>query len=383
MAVKIVDKNIRLWLIAILFILCCFQNLSLFTFLDVQFKLCHLYSILFVPLFFENKKIKIPNTVVLAFILYSIILSFVALFWSKISGVLFKYVFCLYLLFILYNFSDDFTVEDFLRIIRISACIIMPIVLFGIFRNFSQISSFLNQSYAAHPIIITIFGGGVNLEATWLGFMGFAFKRRAALIYNALALLVSALYGSRAGIVMNILCLFWLFLQSNVAGRKMVLFSAAAFVAISVFILVLYSYGILDNVILRFSQKNSSKILNGRAAMWNYFGKLFNAYPLGVGAGNAINALRHISGINFSESNLHNVYFQMFIDFGWLGGAYYLGLVGSFALKNIKRWSNPLVAMMFSYFILSLVQFTGPEIIGCFVLGAFLVTKRAQDIISL
>ena len=114
--------------------------------------------------------------------------------------------------------------------------------------------------------------------------------------------------------------------------------------------------------------------------MWRYAGKLIWTNPLGVGIGNSIKALERLTGVDYSEGNFHNVYMQMFIDLGWLGGLAYLSIVIGFIIKQFKNLiNNPLVAMLYVYVIESLIQFKGGDSIIFFVLGAFLVSSQYKS----
>ena len=137
--------------------------------------------------------------------------------------------------------------------------------------------------------------------------------------------------------------------------------------------------GLFDYIFERFAMTGEDAGSVGRINMWQYASELIRTNPLGVGIGNSIKALERLTGIDYSEGNFHNVYMQMFIDLGWLGGIAYLSIVIGFVIKQFKNlFKNPLVAMLDVYVIVSLVQFKGGDSIIFFVLGAFLVSLSSQ-----
>ena len=295
----------------------------------------------------------------------------------SISGNILNYIFGLYIILIQINMADDFSLDDWLNIIQSVGVIIMLWVIIKDYYEREAIISFIRHPYG-HPSISTVFGGGVNLEATWLALMGFAFKKRGALIYNLISTVISAVYASRASLLVNILWILWFLIPSFKKENKL-RYIFLAFVLFS-FLFIANKNRLFTYIFERFSATGDDPGSIGRTNMWRYAGKLIWTNPLGVGIGNSIKALERLTGVDYSEGNFHNVYMQMFIDLGWLGGLAYLSIVIGFIIKQFKNLiNNPLVAMLYVYVIESLIQFKGGDSIIFFVLGAFLVSSQYKS----
>ena len=369
------NKKTRILLIAMFYFLCCMQCLSILRIGDVQLKVCHIYSIIFIPIIFSRKNIRMPNIVVTLFIAFIFIHAFFGIMYNPISGMLIKYAFCFYILIIIYNICYDFTEEDFLYIIRCIAVIMMIIVLINMYLNRSAILRFLTHPSGGHPNFTPIFGGGVNLEATWVGLMGAVFnKRKHIIVYNSVAVVISALYASRAGLIVNIICIIW-FLLKNMSRKSIIKFIESV-IAVLIAFVIIYNAGYFDYIFDRFGKIIDENTSFGRFRMWQYVFKLILLYPLGVGAGNAISALEELSGRVFGEGGLHNVYFQMFVDLGWIGGMAYLLIIFKFIFENLKKIKKPFVLILMIYILISVFQFIGAEVIVYFILGAFLISEQ-------
>ena len=369
-----IDKKTRIILFALLLFFCCAQNLIIYSFGIMALKYCHVFSLIFLPMIFFKKKIRMPNKIILFFIIFVILHAVALSFDYSIAANLLNYIFGLYIVLIQVNIADDFSLDDWLNIIRKVAVIMLLWVIIKDYYERDAIISFINHPYG-HPSISTIFGGGANLEATWLALMGFAFKKRGALIYNAICTVISAVYASRAGLIINALWIIWFLIR----GFKKENILKYIFLVVILFSLLFIANknGLFDYIFERFSMTGEDPGSVGRTNMWQYAGELIRTNPLGVGIGNSIKALERLTGVDYSEGNFHNVYMQMFIDLGWLGGLAYLSIVIGFVIKQFKNlFNNPLVAMLYVYAIVSLVQFKGGDSIIFYVLGAFLVSNK-------
>ena len=120
--------------------------------------------------------------------------------------------------------------------------------------------------------------------------------------------------------------------------------------------------------------------MSGRKAMWEQFPEaMAESNYLGYGAGNAMYGLEKVSGIDFSEQNVHNYYLQVMLEFGLLGLPLYLILV--FHLLKRIHWAkmaDPLAMILLCYFISSLIQFRGAESMIWLYMGVFLVQQRYE-----
>lgn len=371
------SKNIRIFLFSIFLFFCCAQNLIIYSFGTIALKYCHVFSLIFLPMLLTKNRIKLPNKIVLYFIIFVTLHAAVMSFDYSIAGSLLNYIFGLYVILLQVNIADDFSLDDWLNIIQRVAVIVMIWVIIKDVFEHEAIISFINHPYG-HPSISTIFGGGPNLEATWLGFMGFAFKKRGALVYNLICTVISAVYASRAGLIVNILWILW-FLIINFKRENILRYIFWAVILFSL-LFIAYKNGLFDYILDRISITGEDSGSVGRLNMWKYAGKLIWKNPLGVGVGNSIKALERFTGIDYGEGNFHNLYMQMFIDLGWIGGLVYLVIVVGFVIKQFRNlFNNPLVAMLNVYAILCLVQFRGGDVIIFFILGMYLTAKEECD----
>ena len=207
------SKKVRVFLFTIFLFFCCAQNLIIYSFGTIALKYCHVFSLLFLPGLFLKNKIKPPNKIIMFFIIFVTVHAVALSFNYSISGNILNYIFGLYIILIQINMADDFSLDDWLNIIQSVGVIIMLWVIIKDYYEREAIISFIRHPYG-HPSISTVFGGGVNLEATWLALMGFAFKKRGALIYNLISTVISAVYASRASLLVNILWILWFLIPS-------------------------------------------------------------------------------------------------------------------------------------------------------------------------
>lgn len=145
----------------------------------------------------------------------------------------------------------------------------------------------------------------------------------------------------------------------------------------------MFTIGMFDYILSRFEDIGSDSGSLGRLAMWQFAGQAIVDNPFGVGIGNALNYLRYTTGIPFVESNMHNLFMQMFVELGWLGGLYYLNIVAAFFIKQWKQvGNNAFIGMLYAYIFMSLFQFRGGEPLIFFVLGVYLCNKTREDKVS-
>ncbi len=234
-----------------------------------------------------------------------------------------------------------------------------------------------------HPDIYTLYGGGTNLEATWLGLNTALFSNRKRLFYLLLVvtLTVSVIYASRVGVVIAFLVAGFKFISATTSRQE-----RRAIITLGLLSLLAFVFFIdLDNLaekvyaLQRFAEfgDSSDKGMAGRFAMWRYYGTaLWESKLLGYGAGNGIYAVESVSGIDYIEDNLHNLYMQLLIEFGIIGLLLYLITVYNISIKALKsRLSNPIAIILLVYFIASLVQFRGTDALIWLYMGIFLAIE--------
>lgn len=152
-------------------------------------------------------------------------------------------------------------------------------------------------------------------------------------------------------------------------------------IAVLVICVMIFQSGFYDAVIgralSRFFGNFVDKGSMARVRMWRYVLQTSAQYPMGCGVGNCMKALTAVSNETYVDGNLHNVYLQNLIDQGWIGGIFYIGLVLRFFWRKKEEcFSNPFVAALFSYCVISLVQFRGADTLILLLLGIELAKSK-------
>ncbi len=367
----------------ILLLLCCFQNISIININETfSLKLFHCFSLLFLPYLIKKKTISIPSIFITLFIIYMIVISILMIPFYGFNSLLFNYIFSFYILVIICTLGKDIQKEKWMEIIKKVAWIMIISVCIKLFVYYDEILYFLSNPYG-HPAIPTFFGGGVNLEITWLGLLGFSFYNdKKAYIYSTLILIISAIYASRIGIILVLFLFLFITFQNGFKLNKKQIKRITLALIFSIFVFYfVYNSGVLDYVLNRFSQTGLDPGSTGRLSMWKYVTKAFDKNPIGYGLGNSINAIELISGYKFKEGNVHNLFFQMLLDGGIIGLIYYVILLLFLFKDGIKNFlHNPFLAFLIVYFILSVTQFRGGDVIMFYVLGVYIVTLNSFKI---
>ena len=376
------DSNSKLKFIFLIFFLSmCLQNIDIISFSNFSFKLCHLLSLLFIPFLIKRKKICFPHIAVLGFLFYIILISIINMFNYGLNHLLLNYIFGFYLIIIIINIGQPLTKDDWVDIIKKGTIIMMVLIFLKIFMHINEVITFLSHaSINGHPAFFqTYFGGGINLESTWMALLGVVFyKDKRQFIYCILSLIISIIYVSRVGILLNII-LFLFFLYNkfkSINDKKSKIITIIFLISLfALFIFLLYKLGLLDYILMRLLSigQEGDKGSSGRLNMWGYVLDAFIANPFGYGIGNALVGIQSVSPLYYSAQNVHNIYFQILLDSGFLGLSYFIGIIICFIKNEIKNvFSNPFVFFIIGYLIAGLVQFRGGDSILFFVIGIYL-----------
>lgn len=376
----VIEKKYRLLMLAILFVMLCLQSLTIINFGNFNLKLVHLYSICFLPLLVKLNRIILPNKIITAFVIFIVGHAFIMAKNFGINSLLLNYLFGYYLLIIVMNIGSDLTKDDWLKLFRRCSFVFLGLVWMNNLQQIDIIIDFLNAPLH-HPVIKTLIGGGVNIEASWLNLFCFFFGlSKTGTIYFTLCVLTTIIYMSRAAMVILVLymcfSIFFLFDRNKIfslLSRGFILFASV------------YAYGKSNYMVSRFANIGNEPGSIGRLKMYEVVPDALITYPFGCGIGNCMNVLREVSGINFYEGNLHNVFLQMFIDLGWIGGLVYLVIILVFVKKRFFELKlNSILALLFAYLIISLIQFRGGDSIIFYILGAYFCIQRFsyKDIIG-
>lgn len=358
----------------------CFQNIEVLNISDgFGLKLYHVISILLsYRLITKNKgKIKLPPMIINIFFVCIMIISVISYTRYGFNSLCINYIFVYYLIILMINIGKNIKSDEWINMLKKIALIMIACTYFNILMNFSQVTFFLSGN-SERINLKTFFGGGINLEATWIALLGvFFIKDEKAYIYLFFSMIISMLYSSRSGLIVNIL--FFIIILVHESNNDYIRFKKA---------LLLFCVGVLINfvnlktgmfsyVLTRFTKLGNENGSLGRLNMWEYVLPSFINNPFGYGLGNAVKSLTRISGVIFSESNVHNMFFQMFLDTGIIGGIMYLFLNIRFIFKERRNIiKNPIISFIVLYILLSIIEFRGADFLIYVLISIYILTKN-------
>ncbi len=344
---------------------------------SIDLKFYHIFSLLFLPALFGicGSFLTIPPKIVCLYFLWVFLIS---AFMIPIYGFggLFPYIWGAFITVTICSIGKKIELNSIISVFQKVAIIFLIMVCIKNFINKEAfIIFFINPN--VHPDIPTFSQGGVNLEATWIALFGFFFKSKKGYIYLFISLLLSVLYTSRVGIILNFLYFCWLtyhiYLKNGILNIKTIL--AVSFIVSILGIFFLFS-PLASTILNRIAESGDAEEAGsrGRIAMWINFPEAFTNNVIGYGAGNAMLAIESVSGYSFVEPNIHNTYMQNALDFGIFGLLIYIIIVLSFLFKERKsKFANPFAGALLGYIAASLIQFGGSENLLFILLGFYFV----------
>jgi len=234
-----------------------------------------------------------------------------------------------------------------------------------------------------HPDIPTLFIGGPNLEATWLALGAvFFFGTKWFVPVWVLALVISLLYASRAAFLAVVAVLL---LYVYYSGRRR--FSYVALIALLGSGTVVILIGVLWLVSAfgeqvpylylfeRFSGVGQDPGSIGRIRLYEGATRALFRNPLGYGVGHSMSVVRELTGHEFFEDNIHNIYLQIALDGGVQSLVVYILMVASI-ISEAARSRNVLGVYLIMYFLLGLIQFSGYDYIPAFIMGLYFSSRQ-------
>lgn len=424
------EKQVRFFLLESQLILLYFPSLQFFSIQtdngSIPASACYFFSLVFAPYLLKRlKSLRLPPWYLTSLYVYAMLLAAIRIPKYGLSKAVLHWSFGFYLLIVMLNIGADFDKEDWLRILEIGACV-FAVARFIYLLKQRDIMLYLLKGYfwgnidGTYGVLISsLTRGGRNLDATWLGLGAFFVRGKKKSVYVTFAILFSFLGCSRVGVIAIVMAVLWSLLYDPIYKltlKKMkwyVLYAA-------VMLLLLFGTGLAQIFLARMFTgiqmpgqwlqaqglighgnvvtegvatggsesgiilNSSSKILNGRAAMWKNVPQMVKDNPFGYGVGNAVRVMRAQYGFLGSEEVIHNVFFQWLIDEGILGGMAYLGLLIAFLYNQLKKFPHlfpsPFDGYFATWFVLSLIQFHGGEALMIYVLGIALMAWDAKYI---
>lgn len=434
------SKRIRLALVTIFLLTACIQNAVLFEFVS-SFKLVHLVGVVLFPIALLVKPSRPLGKTwwagVTGFALYTI----VAYFRYGFNSWLLNGVFCVYTMWCVWKLSEDFDKNDWLMAFRIVAVVMIILVLVNMFFQFDKLWKYMQNPGFYHPVFRTIFGGGPNLEASWIGLFCFVMAGTVWWRpYYATSVVISLLTNSRAGFLANGAFAVWMFVhwvwatwKGKTASRTRDSYDRKESVLSIVLVLCIvcgYSlaqwtamYGgllttksqdssqstgmrsdgfiteseascsqetaetqnkgasasLLENLAERMTSIGDEPGSKGRLNMWQYIPTVVAQNPLGYGLGNGIEAVRSCDPGSIPEENLHNIYFQALLDYGVLGATVLLVAVFLFIKKELPTLAVwPISAFIICYLCLGFIQYRMLEVPAWIAITAYVSQSKIK-----
>ena len=363
----------------------CFQNIEIISITDgFGLKMYHVISILLALRLLSKIRIngtfKIPPFKINIYFIFILVLSFFMYGIYGFNSLCINYLFSYYLIILIINIGNEIKYDEWIELIKKVASIMIICIFANMLINFSQIKFFLSGN-TERIVLNTFFGGGINLEATWIALLGvFFLKDEKAYIYLFLSMIVSMLYSSRSGMIVNVLLFIIILFHKN--NRKNEKFKKILLIFILGVILfaVNIKTGMFSYILNRFSNLGNENGSLGRIKMWNYVLPSIERNPFGYGLGNAVKSIISISGVPFRESNVHNMFFQMALDTGVLGFLVYLWINIKFLFDERKKIiQNSIISFISIYIILSFIEFRGADFLLYVMISIYLLNKKEKS----
>jgi putative inorganic carbon (hco3(-)) transporter len=262
------------------------------------------------------------------------------------------------------------------KALRVASLAMLAAVLVKDAMNLSAIILFLSAPNG-HPPVPTFYGGGPNLEATWVALAGvFFIGSRLLAPYVLAAAAISAAYASRIGIIVAALVAASAGASALLSRRRGgarwrtgVLVCALPALAAGVAAAAQAVDG-ADYIAQRFASIGEDPGSVGRLTLWQGGVEVFAEHPFGVGQGNGVPAIERTLGVDLPEDNLHNQYLQHLVETGVPGLVAYLLLAGTTWWRlGARRLQRPMLLYVGIYFIVALTQFRGAEVLLWFIYG--------------
>lgn len=287
-----------------------------------------------------------------------------------------NYVFLYFVAALCLNLGKKARLERIRGLVQDVAVVVLGIVCVNALVNIEPISQYLIYQWDGHPDYPTVFNGGVNIEVSWLAMFGVFFrndwKGRA---YLGCVLALSLVFSSRSGLVLVALSALYVFvanagLTSRRLARTLACLACCALAAL--LLAIVCGMPVVDRLLSIGGDGGSL----GRMSIWGYSLGAFQRAPLlGYGGGNAMNAVRELSGYVFNENNVHNIYLQILVDYGIVGMAFFATTVVLFMRSVVReRLSNPFSAFLVLYLVIGLIQFRGGDPLVGFMAGCWVAS---------
>lgn len=216
--------------------------------------------------------------------------------------------------------------------------------------------------------------GGRNIEASLLALLSILLiGTRAYPIAAGIALLTSGMMLSRSGLLGTAVSI-------GIAAyrmRKTRHYYFYTFIGVAAVVLVagLVLSSVIDiPVIDRFNLQAETQLEQknvGRLALWNSAGTALEHNLMGYGVGNGVPVMEQISGLEFVENNVHDIYLQFLLEGGVQSLLLFLALAGHILFSRTDGQQGNVKAFLLCYLMLAFIEFSGYEAYFWFFVGMF------------
>lgn len=371
--------------------------------------LCYFFALATAPyLLAEFRRLKWPPWYLTGFFAFVLLWAVICKPSFGLSKSVLHWAFGFYLLVMIPTVGHDFSGKDWLRLLETGAVCFACIhaVYMVIHRQYlwDMLQGYWNGTgngfYAA--MIPSLTRGGRNLDATWLALGAFFVRGRKKAVYVSYVILFSFIASSRVGIIAIGMVVLWsLFYDPEYRLRlkNIKWYVLYAVLMLALLVVTGSAQGLFSRLGVHLPSPArifgvvtpqeaqqaaaalpSTGFLSGREALWSLAPQAFLARPVGYGVGNAVRVFRMYYGFSSYEDVMHNVFLQLLLDEGFVGGLWFAGMCIAFLASQLKKrsrcFSAPIAGYFLTYLVLSLVQFHGGEALMQFVLAVFLADPQ-------
>ncbi len=371
------------WSLAAIYVFLSIQTVTLFSIGSANIKIFHIAILLIFLFSFRRIKILYEALHVYQYLCAVLALSLISYISFDFNALFFNYVFVFMLCLSIISISANTSYSSIMMSLRLGSFVIITYEIINIYINIEEILSAqaVEVVSGVRPELpYLLYGGGVNLEATWIGLAAMFFLRQKRLfwIYLIISYYIDYSLLSRSGFITTSIALFaWIYISGKV-GRISLLLSI--FIVLSLFVFAKSINFASDiQIINRFLEIGNEPGSMSRLYMWSFAPEAFaEGSFFGYGAGNAINSIK-AAGFVGEEGNIHNYMMHNALEFGVIGLISWFYMIFSLI---IKRGGVELKAYIISFILVAMVEFRGAEPIFYFVVS-LLVSSRARQFTNL
>lgn len=370
--------------VALLYVLFSLQTLSLYSVGNVNLKIYHVTIAIIALVAFPRLVVDRRLRELYGYLVIMLSWGLIGYIFYDVSYLYLNYIFCLVLVLTWSSIVRRAQYEEVISGLQWGALMIAIFTCVNLYLNIDGIrAAHVMEAItgARASMSFLLYGGGINLEASWIALASAFFLRngRVFLFYILLSFTIDYALTSRAGFIATALILFiWVFrelrgrdLAKNAKVIKSGLILSCALVAASL-IVIFADFILSGSIFQRFANIGNEPGSLGRLNMWVHVWDAIVAQPIwGYGLGNAVVGISTVGFVG-GDGNVHNYIFQHLIEVGVVGLIAWLVL----SVSILRQKDRPEMRVYFAvFFIISLIQFRGAEVMLYFVFASLLVSR--------